>query len=60
MMRPRLSGLFSTFAILFFATSTSAATWTNINGRVLTQTGAPLCAMVLANGQHMISCGGRR
>jgi len=35
-----------------------AATWTTINGRVLTETGTPVCAMVLANGQHMFSCGG--
>ena len=54
---PLLSVLLS-FAIMFVVTSTNAATWTTINGRVLTQTGTPVCAMVLANGQHMFSCDG--
>ena len=35
-----------------------ATTWTTTNGLVLTQTGDPVCAMVLANGQYMFSCDG--
>jgi hypothetical protein len=58
MKKSRLLGIFFSFAILLVVTSTNAATWTTINGRVLTQTGEPICAMVLANGQHMFSCGG--
>jgi hypothetical protein len=58
MKKSRLLGIFFTFAILLVVTSTNAATWTTIDGRVLTQTGTPVCAMVLANGQHMFSCGG--
>jgi hypothetical protein len=35
-----------------------AAVWTTIKGHILTQTGEPVCAMVLANGQDMFSCDG--
>lgn len=58
MKKPRFLGILFLFSILFIVTPTNAATWTNISGRVLTQTGTPLCAMVLANGEHMFSCGG--
>jgi hypothetical protein len=34
----------------------SAGKWINIDGTVKNQS-APVCAMVLANGQHMFSCG---
>jgi len=47
-----------TAVILASIQQAEAATWTTINGRVLTQTGTPVCAMVLANGQHMFSCDG--
>ena len=50
-------GIFFSIVALLIVTSTNAATWTNIYGRVLTQAHAPVCAMVLANGQHMFSCG---
>ena len=37
----------------------SAGKWINISGTVLLQdTQTPICAMVLANGQSMFSCGG--
>ena len=58
MWKSHLPGFFYTCVILLVVTSTNAATWTTINGRALTQTGEPICAMVLANGQHMFSCGG--
>ncbi len=32
--------------------------WVKISGEVLAEDGTPLCAMVLANGQHMFSCAG--
>ncbi len=35
-----------------------AATWLPVTGDVRTETGIPVCAMVLANGQYMFSCGG--
>jgi hypothetical protein len=35
-----------------------SAVWTSMDGRVLAQTGEPVCAMVLANGQHIFSCDG--
>ncbi len=31
--------------------------WHKISGSVSTQDGTPLCTMVLANGQHMFTCG---
>ncbi|MBN1831763.1 MAG: S8 family serine peptidase [Deltaproteobacteria bacterium] len=31
--------------------------WLQIGGEIQTQGNAPLCAMVLANGQHMFTCG---
>lgn len=58
MKKSRLLGIFLLFAIVFLGAAANAATWANINGRVLAQDGTPLCAMVLANGQHMFSCGG--
>ena len=58
MKKSLLPGMLFFMAIVFAASSANAATWTNIDGRVLTQTGTPVCAMVLANGQHMFSCGG--
>jgi hypothetical protein len=37
----------------------SAGEWINISGKVLQQNSqTPICAMVLANGQHMFSCDG--
>ena len=36
----------------------AANNWVRITGEVESFGGAPLCAMVLANGQHMFSCGG--
>jgi hypothetical protein len=37
----------------------SAGTWINIAGKALLQDSAtPICAIVLANGQHMFSCDG--
>lgn len=30
--------------------------WVHITGTVASVSGQPLCAMVLANGQHMFSC----
>lgn len=33
-----------------------AVDWVTISGEVTTKDGTPLCAMVLANGQHMFSC----
>ncbi len=49
------------FAILILAAVISisavhAAEWTDIKGDVTAQDGTPLCAMVLANGQHVFSC----
>ena len=38
------------------AASTLKSGWVAISGRVTTEGGTPLCAMVLANGQHMFSC----
>ena len=35
----------------------AANNWVRITGEVESFGGAPLCAMVLANGQHMFSCG---
>ncbi len=35
-----------------------AAPWISITGEVRTETGIPVCAMVLANGEYMFSCGG--
>ena len=58
MSKSHLLGFFSTIAIMFVFTSAIAASWTTIDGRVLTQTDTHVCAMVLANGQHMFSCGG--
>ncbi len=37
---------------------TEAATWVPIQGHVRLADGTPICAMVLANGQYMFSCGG--
>jgi hypothetical protein len=37
---------------------TEAATWVPIQGNVRLADGTPICAMVLANGQYMFSCGG--
>ncbi len=34
-----------------------AAEWIHVSGSVTSDNGTPLCAMVLANGQHMFSCG---
>ncbi|MCG6899773.1 MAG: S8 family serine peptidase [Gammaproteobacteria bacterium] len=45
-------------AILLLTAPANAATWTTISGRVLTQKAEPVCAIVLANGQHTFSCGG--
>jgi hypothetical protein len=36
--------------------STMKQNWANVNGTV-TYNRTPLCAMILANGQHMFSCG---
>lgn len=36
--------------------SNNAPAWMTITGRVLNENGMPLCAMVLANGQHTFSC----
>jgi hypothetical protein len=37
----------------------SAGKWIDISGKILLQnTQTPVCAMVLANGQHMFSCDG--
>jgi len=58
MKKLRILGMFFLVAFVFVVTSTNAAIWTTISGRVLTQTATPVCAMVLANGQHMFSCGG--
>ena len=54
----RFSNIFFAFAVLLVVPSANAATWATISGRVLTQTGTPVCAMVLANGQHIFSCDG--
>ncbi len=40
------------------ATFNSASGWVVIEGRVRLSNGTPICAMVLANGQYMFSCGG--
>ncbi len=37
---------------------TQAADWVPIKGNVRLADGTPICAMVLANGQYMFSCGG--
>jgi len=37
---------------------TRAANWGGIQGNVRTGNGAPVCALVLANGQYMFSCDG--
>jgi predicted secreted hydrolase len=39
-----------------YETSTSKPGWISISGRITTEKGIPLCAMVLANGQHMFTC----
>ncbi|MCP4351546.1 MAG: hypothetical protein GY795_39270 [Desulfobacterales bacterium] len=53
------------FAKLFFAILAAsvinfsvayAADWVSVSGQVKTQDGTLLCAMVLANGQHMFTC----
>ncbi|MCP4105461.1 MAG: hypothetical protein GY749_07985 [Desulfobacteraceae bacterium] len=53
------------FAKLFFAVLAAsvinfsvayAADWVSVSGQVKTQDGTLLCAMVLANGQHMFTC----
>ncbi len=36
---------------------TGAAEWIHVSGEVTSDNGTPLCAMVLANGQHMFTCG---
>ena len=36
----------------------AAVTWAPIQGNVRTTDGIPVCALVLANGQYMFSCGG--
>ncbi|MCP4353308.1 MAG: SUMF1/EgtB/PvdO family nonheme iron enzyme [Desulfobacterales bacterium] len=36
--------------------SSAYAEWTDINGKITAEDGTFLCAMVLANGQHMFSC----
>lgn len=44
------------FKLLFFASSSSAVQWVELEGKVSTPDDTPLCAMVLANGQHVFSC----
>ncbi len=36
--------------------STLKPGWVSISGQITTEGGTPLCAMVLANGQHMFTC----
>jgi len=43
------------FAVINFS-FTYAAEWTDMSGKVAMEDGTPLCAMVLANGQHIFSC----
>ncbi len=45
-------------SFLIIGTSTYASDWATISGKVVTEDGVPLCAMVLANGQHIFSCAG--
>ena len=58
MKRKCSSLVMAVFIILFIHTRLSIAQteWVNIYGTV-TYNGTPLCAMVLANGQHMFTCG---
>ncbi len=48
------------FPSMIITTDTEAATnnpdWIKISGTVENENGIPLCAMVLANGQHMFTC----
>jgi len=54
-----LGGVAASAALLTLAPlSTQAATWVPIQGNVRTGNGAPVCALVLANGQYMFSCDG--
>ncbi|MCP4111955.1 MAG: hypothetical protein GY749_41580 [Desulfobacteraceae bacterium] len=46
-------------SILIFGTNIYATDWATISGNVVNEDGTPLCAMVLANGQHMFSCAGQ-
>jgi cysteinyl-tRNA synthetase len=41
-----------------YVVEATAAERVTISGRVENDQGTPLCALVLANGQHMFSCGG--
>jgi len=43
------------FAVVNFSTA-YAAEWADIGGKITTEDGTPLCAMVLANGQYMFTC----
>ncbi|MCP4112310.1 MAG: leucine-rich repeat domain-containing protein [Desulfobacteraceae bacterium] len=38
--------------------SSAESGWVKISGEVRSESGTPLCAMVLANGQHVFSCEG--
>lgn len=40
-----------------FEPGTTNPDWINISGEVLDEDGTPLCAMLLANGEHTFSCG---
>ena len=54
-----LAALASSMVLLGLAAlPTQAASWAAIKGNVRTGNGAPVCALVLANGQYMFSCGG--
>jgi len=39
-------------------TSAGSGSWVSIEGHIRLVNGTPVCAMVLANGQHMFSCDG--
>ena len=45
-------------ALLTASFVTNSATWINTTGKITNETGTPICAMVLSNGQHMFSCAG--
>jgi len=57
MIQKFAKSFFVIMAMLIGVTFSSyAADWVQIGGSVETEDGTPLCAMVLANGQHMFSC----
>ncbi len=52
----KLFFIFSAVLAVVFLSTAYAAEWADIGGKITTEDGTPLCAMVLANGEYMFTC----